>query len=84
MIPETETRIERRIVLEIAAEHVPAVAELIEEHAAAVEACRMAAGAFAGVRFNIEADPLAAGAQASRGDLERAISAVQGIADRYA
>lgn len=84
MIPETETRIERRIVLEIAAEHVPAVAELIEEHAAAVEACRMAAGAFAGVRFNIEADPLAAGAQASRSDLERAISAVRGIADRYA
>ena len=84
MIPETESRIERRVVLEIAAEHVPAVAELIEEHAAAVEACRMAAGAFAGVRFNIEADPLAAGAQASRGELERAISAVRGIAERYA
>ena len=84
MIPETETRIERRIVLEIAAEHVPAVAELIEEHAAAVEACRMAAGAFAGVRFNIDADPMAAGAQASRGELERAISAVRGIAERYA
>lgn len=84
MIPETETRIERRIVLEIAAEHVPAVAELIEEHAAAVEACRMAAGAFAGVSFNIDADPLAVGAQASRGELERAISALRGIAERYA
>lgn len=84
MITETEQHIERRIMLEIVAEHVPAVAELIKEHAAAVEACRLAAGAWAGVRFNIEADPLAAGAQASRGELERAISAVRGIAERYA
>lgn len=84
MITETESRIERRVVLEIAAEHVPAVAELIEEHAAAVEACRLAAGAFAAARINVEADPMDAGARAMRDDLQRGIDAVRSIAERYA
>lgn len=84
MIAETEARITSRVTLETLAGRIPAVADLIEAHAAAVEACRMASEAFAGVRLNIDADPLAAGSQAAREDIERAINAVRGIAERYA
>lgn len=79
-----EHQIERRITLEIVAERVPVVAELIAEHVAAVEACRLAAGAFAAARINVEADPMDAGAQTMRDELQRGIDAVRSIAERYA
>lgn len=79
-----EAHIERRVTLELAAEQVPAIADLIEEHAAAVEACRVAAEAFAASHINVEADPADAEAQATRERLQAAIDAVRGIAERYA
>lgn len=83
MIEETEARIEQRVTLETLADRVPAVADLIGEHAAAVEACRMASQAFRTSRLNLEADPMDIGAQAARSELQRAIEAVHGIAERY-
>lgn len=79
-----EQRIERRIVLEMAAEQVPAIAELIEEHAAAVEVCRQAAEAFDAARLNLEADPSDPAAQATRDAVQGAIDAVRAFAGRYA
>lgn len=79
-----EAQIERRIMLELASERVPAIAELVEEHAAAVEACRRAAEAFAAARLNLEADPSDPAAQAIRDEVQAAIDAVRGIAERYA
>lgn len=84
MIQETEARIEKRLTLETVAQRVPVVAELVAEHAAAVEACRLAADAFRTSNLTIDANPSDVGAQAAAGDLRRAIDAVRGIAERYA
>jgi hypothetical protein len=81
---KTEQDIERRIILEQVSERVPVVADLIAEHGAAVEACRLAAGVFSDLQINVDADPLDGAAQDLRERLQTAIEAVRGIAERYA
>lgn len=78
-----EQRIEQRVTIEQIADRVPVIAELVEAHAEAVEACRLASDAFQRSRLDVHANPQDIGAQAAVNDLQRAIDAVRGIAERY-